>query len=729
MTSIKLKRSSTPSSAPRIEDLLLGELAVNTYDGIIYLKQQVGTTTSIISLQPLRASTIDGASIIGEIQNISALRFDTDSNFILIDLGNGAVKVSTQNLNPIDVGLVNSAFSYTNTVSNISSVYFYSNDGFIVDSVAAGVSRVRLPSVTTATNLNNGQSNQIPYQSSPGTTHFIAQPITTGTFLSWNGSNFAWAPTLTVGNIGINNVLSNTVTNVSVLRFDSDSGFDVVDLGGGAAKIQLNSTFKFWNVNGTPGLIAEGLDTVNFVAATGTNIAAVTSGTDKSIIFSINSATTSTLGAVKIGSGIDISNDGTISVNLTTGPQGPSGPQGQSGTSGDNVLVWTTSGNYRTLTGYREESGIQPIRTAEFSNNLLRLTLATFSPALTATPIPGSSLNWDVAATGFSVSVDNPSDFTSSWISSVLSITGTAGTVGTLTNFTAGSATPVPAGGVDWTQSFSNGFIRPTSTTITGGSAAAQVRFNYNNGAGEQSYTSALATFSVSWATPSMSLSLSSLSGATFLGTYTSVAYSISVTGIANSQYYSHSITSVGGTVTNNTGSGTFTFATAIHKNNTANARTVTNSTTFTRPSAVTGSAYTATIINTTANPSASFSYPSFWIFTSSTGVLPTRADIVNNFGFENTVNQLADQTKTFAAFVNNTGGVPRAFWFAIRASASQPTTFKTGASASLLSDVGVTNGGNVALEPDSPGAGYIAENYTFYGITLQAGQTYVSIG
>ena len=119
MTSIKLKRSSTPSSAPRIEDLLLGELAVNTYDGIIYLKQQVGTTTSIISLQPLRASTIDGASIIGEIQNISALRFDTDSNFILTDLGNGAVKVSTQNLNPIDVGLVNSAFSYTNTVSNI----------------------------------------------------------------------------------------------------------------------------------------------------------------------------------------------------------------------------------------------------------------------------------------------------------------------------------------------------------------------------------------------------------------------------------------------------------------------------------------------------------------------------------------------------------------------------------------------------------------------------------
>ena len=48
---------------------------------------------------------------------------------------------------------------------------------------------------------------------------------------------------------------TNTVTNITGLRFDSDSGFDVTDLGAGNAKIQINSTFKYWNVDGNPGLL------------------------------------------------------------------------------------------------------------------------------------------------------------------------------------------------------------------------------------------------------------------------------------------------------------------------------------------------------------------------------------------------------------------------------------------------------------------------------------------
>jgi hypothetical protein len=45
-----------------------------------------------------------------------------------------------------------------------------------------------------------------------------------------------------------------------------------------------------------------------------------------------------------------------------------------------------------------------------------------------------------------------------------------------------------------------------------------------------------------------------------------------------------------------------------------------------------------------------------------------------------------------------------------------------------LLSDVAVTTGNSVNLEPDSPPAGYSAVTYTLYGITLQAGSTYLSI-
>ena len=121
--------------------------------------------------------------------------------------------------------------------------------------------------------------------------------------------------TFEVSLITVGNTITNTVTNVTALRFDSDSGFDLIDLGGGAAKVQLNSTFKFWNVDGNPGLVAEGLDTVNLIASTGTRIIAYTSGTTKSLTFAVNPATTSSLGGVKIGSGFAVTEDGTISAS------------------------------------------------------------------------------------------------------------------------------------------------------------------------------------------------------------------------------------------------------------------------------------------------------------------------------------------------------------------------------------------------------------------------------
>ncbi len=44
---IKLKRSSTQSSVPSVNDLSLGELAVNTFDGKLFFKKDASGTTSI----------------------------------------------------------------------------------------------------------------------------------------------------------------------------------------------------------------------------------------------------------------------------------------------------------------------------------------------------------------------------------------------------------------------------------------------------------------------------------------------------------------------------------------------------------------------------------------------------------------------------------------------------------------------------------------------------------
>jgi hypothetical protein len=154
------------------------------------------------------------------------------------------------------------------------------------------------------------------------------------------------------------NVTSNNVSQVNAIRFDVDSGFDVVDMGGGEVKIAMNSTFKYWIVNGQQTLIAEGLDSVEFKNGTGINITTDPNSSPKSLTISssvpsnhyvppggtagqvlsknsgsdydtkwstvtgsgtLTPATSSNLGGVKIGNNISVTPDGVISVDSITG--------------------------------------------------------------------------------------------------------------------------------------------------------------------------------------------------------------------------------------------------------------------------------------------------------------------------------------------------------------------------------------------------------------------------
>lgn len=80
------------------------------------------------------------------------------------------------------------------------------------------------------------------------------------------GSNL----TIQLANTG--NTVSKSVSDVRVIQFDDDSGFDVVDRANGIAKVQMNSTFKTWNVFGQANLVATGLDVARFVAGSGITI-------------------------------------------------------------------------------------------------------------------------------------------------------------------------------------------------------------------------------------------------------------------------------------------------------------------------------------------------------------------------------------------------------------------------------------------------------------------------
>lgn len=80
-------------------------------------------------------------------------------------------------------------------------------------------------------------------------------------------------PTLTPLTVNLidsyTNTTSNTVTNVNVLSFDTQSAFTVDENGVGRVIVGMNSTFKYIDIADQPGLTAVGLDTLTFIAGDG----------------------------------------------------------------------------------------------------------------------------------------------------------------------------------------------------------------------------------------------------------------------------------------------------------------------------------------------------------------------------------------------------------------------------------------------------------------------------
>ena len=108
--------------------------------------------------------------------------------------------------------------------------------------------------------------------------------------LKWNASTNKWeigdssGSSLAVNEI--NDTVSNVeVPNVSEIQFDTDSGFALTDMGSGAVKVAMESTFKTWKVNGQTDLVAVAVDTIELIAGTGTTITTDTASSPKSITF------------------------------------------------------------------------------------------------------------------------------------------------------------------------------------------------------------------------------------------------------------------------------------------------------------------------------------------------------------------------------------------------------------------------------------------------------------
>ena len=115
----------------------------------------------------------------------------------------------------------------------------------------------------------------------------IIDDATQNQYLVADGSGELVFGDLTVSLIdGTNTTITKSTDPVTTLRFDTDSGFDLDDLGGGAVKIKMNSTFKTWEVPGQQDLVASGLDTIKIIPGSGLAITTNPSASPQEITFS-----------------------------------------------------------------------------------------------------------------------------------------------------------------------------------------------------------------------------------------------------------------------------------------------------------------------------------------------------------------------------------------------------------------------------------------------------------
>lgn len=164
-TPISLYHSSTPAAAPTAGNLVAGELAINIADGKLYYKDNLGVVKSI-----------SGATATYTQTSFTATGGQTTFS-VTYNVGFVQVYLNGVFLNSAD-------FTATNGTTVVLTTGATAGD--IVEVIAYSV--VSIGVASTATNLAGGIASQIPYQSSAGSTAFIANG-TSGQLLTSNGTS------------------------------------------------------------------------------------------------------------------------------------------------------------------------------------------------------------------------------------------------------------------------------------------------------------------------------------------------------------------------------------------------------------------------------------------------------------------------------------------------------------------------------------------------------------
>ena len=252
---IKLKRSAVPGKVPTVSSLELGELALNTSDGKVFMKQQVGVTESIIELASTsgsiasasyadyaanagNATTADYATNAGNATNADLASFANSSSYA----ENSTTAVSASYVASASYALSSSFATNATLLDNTGSLSFINTGSFntFSSSITTRVSNLEaFSSSLDATYATDAQLN--------AATASLSSSISSlsSSFLAFSGSfnTGSFTGFFTGSFSGSLANLQGTPTHIpyfSSSQVLADSAIFQVDNGGGVSSIAIN---------------------------------------------------------------------------------------------------------------------------------------------------------------------------------------------------------------------------------------------------------------------------------------------------------------------------------------------------------------------------------------------------------------------------------------------------------------------------------------------------------
>ena len=229
---VKFKRSAVPGKIPATTDLNLGEIALNTYDGRIYLKKSVASTESIVTLQQYSGGTgvavsVDGVISIG--QSVATTANVTFATGVFRDTSAGSnytVKIGNATGSVFGIGTGSNSFGIANDALNNAQT------GYVPYQVTATQVGFKTSANNYLWSFNADGTTQFPGYKLPagdGTSGYVLQTNGAGT-VTWVQQAAATTPyrlsnngyTATLGSNGVltvDNLTVNAQTNVTTQSF------------------------------------------------------------------------------------------------------------------------------------------------------------------------------------------------------------------------------------------------------------------------------------------------------------------------------------------------------------------------------------------------------------------------------------------------------------------------------------------------------------------------------